>query len=126
MEKLSGNLPVQGGRHLILDMIITEATKMRPYLNFIKDKETIINIARQNYAVMKETLDKRLVETPQNNISFLNTLLEEELKTMGIKDKITVINWEKKCIRKHHHVEYVQAKENKMLQQVKYFKGLFP
>ena len=35
VEKVSGQLPVQGSRHLIWDMIITEATKIRPYLNFI-------------------------------------------------------------------------------------------
>ena len=53
-EKVSGKLPMQEARHLIWDMIITKAIKMRPYLNFIKDKETIISIARQSCALMKE------------------------------------------------------------------------
>ena len=58
-KKVSGQLQVQGGRNLIWDMIITESTKMSPDLNFIKDKETLISIARQSCAVMKETLEKR-------------------------------------------------------------------
>ena len=106
-------------------MIITEATKMRPYLKFIKDNEIVISIARQSCAVMKETLDKRSLETTQNAINFLNTLSEEELKIVGIRDRIIVITWTRKVIGKHHHAESVQAKANPMLQQVKYFKGLF-
>ena len=52
-KKVSGQLRVQGDRHLIWDMIITKATKMRPYLNFIKDKEVVINVARQSCVVVK-------------------------------------------------------------------------
>ena len=97
-------------------MIITGTTKMRPYLNFIRDKETMISIAMQSCAVMKETLDKMSTKTDQNTMNFLNTLSEEELKTLGVTEKITVITWERKVIRKHHHVKSVQAKENQMLQ----------
>ena len=74
---------------------------------------------------MKETLDKRSSETTQNTINFLNTLLEEELKIVGIKDRITVITWERKVIGKHNHVESVQAQSNQMLHQINSFKGLF-
>ena len=96
-------------------MIITEATKKRPYLNFIKYKEVVISIERRSCVVMKETSDKRLVDTTQNTINFLNTLLEEELIIVGIKDRITIITWERKVVWKHHHVECVQAKANQML-----------
>ena len=37
-ENFLGKLQVQGAKHIIWDMIITEATKMRPYLNLIKYK----------------------------------------------------------------------------------------
>ena len=74
---------------------------------------------------MNETLDKITIETNQNTINFLNNLSEVELKIMGIKDIITIITWERKVIANHHHVESVQEKEDQMLQQVKYFKGLF-
>ena len=52
-EKVSGKLLVQGSRHIIWDNIITEATKMRPYLNFIKDKEVVISVARKSCVVVK-------------------------------------------------------------------------
>ena len=74
---------------------------------------------------MKETLDKRLAETTQKTINFLNTLLEEQLKIVGIENIITVITWGRKVIGKRHHVESVQAKEDPMLQHVKSFKALF-
>ena len=106
-EKISGQLPVQGARHLIWDMIITEATKMRPYLNYIKDKEMVINVARQSCTNVKETLDRKPIDTTQNTINFCNTLSEEELRKIGIKDRIAVITWERKVIGKHHHIESV-------------------
>ena len=80
VEKVSGKLLVQGARHIIWDMIITKAKKMRPYLNYIKDKEVIISFARQMCIVVKETLDRKPTNTSQNTINFLNTLSEEELK----------------------------------------------
>ena len=82
---------MQEGRHLIWDMTIIEVTKMRPYLNFIKDKETVINIARQIWEVMKENLYKTSLETTENTINFLNTLSKEELKKIGRKDRFSVI-----------------------------------
>ena len=44
---------------------------------------------------------------------------------MGIEDMIAVMTSERKVIRKHHHIESVQAKADQMLQQVKYSKYLF-
>ena len=114
-EKVSGHIPVQGARNLIWHMIITEATKIRPYLNYIKDKEMVINVARQSCTTVKETLGRKPTDANQNTINFLNTLFEEELKTMGIKDVISVITWANKVIGKHHHIESVQAKEDQML-----------
>ena len=86
----------------------------------------VISIAMQSCVFMKETLDKMSTQTTQNTINFLNTMSKEELKTIGIIDRITMITWAIKFIGKHHHVEIVQAKENQMSQQVKSFKGLFP
>ena len=63
VEKLSGYFLVQGSRHLLWDMIITEATKMRPYLNYIKDKEMVINVPRQSCTTVKETLDRKPTDT---------------------------------------------------------------
>ena len=56
---------------------------------------------------MKETLDKKLAYTTHNTINFLNTLSEEELKTLGIKEMIVIITWGRNIIGKHHHIESV-------------------
>ena len=42
VEQLTGQLPVQGSKHVIWDMVITESGKLRPYLNYILDKEIVI------------------------------------------------------------------------------------
>ena len=35
VKQLSRQLPVHGARHLLWDMIISEATRIRPYLNYV-------------------------------------------------------------------------------------------
>ena len=72
-------------------MIITEAVKIRPYLNYIQEKEMVINDAKQSCKAMKEAFNKNPVDTTKNTINFLNTLYEEYSTTMGIKDIIIVI-----------------------------------
>ena len=67
---------------------------------------------------MKETFDKNPAETTHNIINFLNTLFEEELRTMGIKDIITLITWAIKVIGKRKHNETIQEKEDIMLHHV--------
>ena len=47
MKQLTGQFPVQGEKHIIWDMIITEAGNLRPYLNYIQDKETVIQAANK-------------------------------------------------------------------------------
>ena len=48
-KQLTRQLPVQGARHLLWDMIIAEETKIKIYLNFIKDKEMVINATRHSF-----------------------------------------------------------------------------
>ena len=100
-KQLTRQLPIQGVRHLLWDMNIAEATRIRPYLNFIKDKKMVINAVRQSCVAIKEALDRKPTDTTRNTINFLNTLSKEELRTMGIKDKIVVITWARKVVRKH-------------------------
>ena len=45
-KQLTGKLALQGARHLIWDMIIAEVVKLRPYLNYILDKEISIYAAK--------------------------------------------------------------------------------
>ena len=91
MKRLTCQLALQGVIHILWDMLISEATKIRAYLNFIQAKEMVINIVRKRCTTMKETLNRKPIDTTKNTINFLNTLSEEELRTIGIKDIITDI-----------------------------------
>ena len=106
-------------------MIIAEVVKLKPYLNYILDKEMVINDARQSCIAVKEALNKKPVDTSKNTVNFLNNLSKEYLRTMGIKEKITVITWARKVVGKHHHIETVQKKIDIMQHQVNIFKGSF-
>ena len=47
------------------------------------------------------------------------------MRTIGIKDMITVITWARKVVGKDQHIETVHAKIDIMQHQVKIFKGSF-
>ena len=96
-----------------------------PYLNYIKEKEMVINAAKHSFTAVKEALNKKPVDTTKSTINFLNTLSEEDLRTMGIKDRITVITWVRKVVGKHQHIETVLEKIDIMQHQINIFKGLF-
>ena len=85
----------------------------------------VINATKQSCTTMKEALNRKLIDTTKNTINFLNTLSEEELRTMIINDRIAIITWARKVVGKHQHIETVQAKIDIMLHQVKNFKGSF-
>ena len=90
VKQLSRQLPMQGARHLIWDMIITEAVKIRPYLNYIQEKEMVINDAKKSCTIVKEASNKKPTDIAKNMIYFLNNFSEEDLRTMGIKDRVTI------------------------------------
>ena len=70
----------------------------------------VTNSSKQSCTTMRDALNKDPVGTTKNIINFLNTLSEEYLWTMGIKDMITMIIWARKVVGKHQHVETVQDK----------------
>ena len=107
-------------------MLMSESNNIRPCLNFIQAKEMVINIVRKRCTTMKETLNRKPIDTTKNTINFLNTLSEKELRTIGIKDIITVITWDRKVVGKNQHVESVQEKIDIMLHQIKTFKASCP
>ena len=110
VKQLSGQLHIQGEKHIIWDMIITEAGKLRPSMNYILDKEIVIHAAKQSCSAVKEVLNNKLIDTSNNIVSFLNGLLDDDLKTTNIKDKISVIDWERMVVGKHQHLNTVQVK----------------
>ena len=72
MKQLTGQFPVQGAKHIIWDMIITEDGKLRPYLNYILYKEIVIQAARQSCTAVKESLNKKPIDTKNNTVHFIN------------------------------------------------------
>ena len=98
MKQLTGKFSVEAEKNIIWDMLITNAGKLRPYLNYILDKENVIQAARQRFKIVKETLNKNPIDTPNNTLSFLNGVSEYDLKEMGIKDIILVMTWERKVV----------------------------
>ena len=76
----SGQETLQGARNLIWDMIIVEPSKVQPYLDFIRDKESAIKVAKKHIYMTKLELSKRLLDTAQRAISFMNSLNEEDIK----------------------------------------------
>ena len=86
MNQVTGRLHVQGAKHIIWDMIIVEATQLRPYLDYILDKEIVIQAARHNVAAVKEVLNKNPIDTANNTISFFNGFPKDDMKRKNIKD----------------------------------------
>ena len=124
-EKMICKLPLQGAKHLIWDTLTIEITKFRSYLNFVNDKNAIVDLALQRCKLVNENLDKNPLETTQNTVKFLKTLTYEELQEMAIKDRLAIILWAREFINKHNLVKVVQENENQMLLEVKDFKKMF-
>ena len=81
-EKLIGRTPLQGAKHLIWDTLAIEITKFKPYLNYVSDKNVIVDMAFQQCKVVNENLDKKPLDTSHNSINFLNTLIYEDMQKM--------------------------------------------
>ena len=61
----------------------------------------VINVDKQSCTMVNEAFNKNLVDTTKNTINFLNTLFEKYMRTIGIKEIITVITWARKVVGKH-------------------------
>ena len=59
---------MQGAKHIIWDALISEAAKLSPYLDYILDKERAIHVAKQSVTIVKEKLNKKLVDYAKNAI----------------------------------------------------------
>ena len=76
----SSQVALIGTRHLIWDMIIVEANKLHPYLDFIQDKENIIKAAIKHIQEAQFDLHKRPLDTTESAIKFLNSLTDEDIR----------------------------------------------
>ena len=64
---------------------------MRPYLDYILDKERAIHEAKKSVTIVRERLNKNPVYYEKNAIDFFNGLTEEELRTTNITNMISII-----------------------------------
>ena len=110
MKQVTSQSSVQGEKHIIWDAIIAEASKLRPYLDYILDKEVVIQSSKQSTPTVIEILNKKPIDYAKNFIDFLNGLTEDELKTENIKDIISIISCAKKGVNKHQHLDTTQYK----------------
>ena len=124
-QQVTGKSTVQGVKHMIWDALISEATKLSPYLDYILDKERVIQEAKQSVRIVKEEMNKNPVDYAKNAIEFLNGIIEEEIRKDSIRDKISIITWARKVVNKYHHLETVEAKIYIMMHEIKVFIEMF-
>ena len=75
--------------------------------------------------MVKQVLNRKSIDTTHNEIHFLNSLTEEEIRKSNIQYRFLVITLARKVVNKYHHLEIVQAKINVMHHQIKEFIELF-
>ena len=70
-------------------------------------------------------LNKKPIDTTNNAIKFLNSLIEEEIKKGNIHDRLLVITWERKVVNRYHYLSTFEVKIDVMHHQIKEFIELF-
>ena len=89
-KQVIGQSALQWAKHIIWDVLITEATKIRPYLDYILDQEIVMRASRQSVTVVRQVLNKKPIDTAQNAIYFLNSLTKEEIRKEHIKYSVGI------------------------------------
>ena len=74
MKQVTGQSSVQRAKHIIWDSLIAEANKLRPYLDFVLDKEDVIQSSKQSETASRERLNKKTINYAKNAIDLLNGL----------------------------------------------------
>ena len=111
-----------GGKRCYVD---TEEIKLRPYLDYVLDKEVVIHSSRQIVTTTRERLNKKPINYDNNSINILKGLTEDELKTANIKDRISIITWARKVVIKYQHLDIVRDKANLMIHPLNLFRDMF-
>ena len=101
-------MALQRSRNLIWDEIIREANNFRLYIDYIIDQESALKVAMQNILIVKQGLNKNPMQVAHNAIKFLSTLSEDQVKRIGIQEKVSVSCWARKVIGKYRMLDNVQ------------------
>ena len=81
----------------------------------------VIYSSRKVITVAREKLNKKPIEYSKNVIGFLNSLSEDDINKENVKDRISIMTWERKVINKHHHQDTVQEKVDILAHLVEWF-----
>jgi len=122
---LMGRSAFLEAKNLIWGVIVNSVVEFRPYLDMLEDKATLSCKALDKCVVLNETMTKRTPDIAHNTISLLNTVTNEELQILGVKDRITVMMWARKVVCKHKYVNNVKRKAEEMRNAVHQVKNLF-
>ena len=76
-KQVIGQMALQGGRYMIWDGIIKEASKSILYLDYVADEEDALVSSKKNVVIVKHALHKKPIQTSQNAVNFLSTLSED-------------------------------------------------
>ena len=55
----------------------------------------------------------------------MNSLSEDDLKKVNVKDRISIMTWDRKVINKYQYLDTVQEKVDILAHQVKLFIDMF-
>jgi len=99
-----------GARHLVWDEITKSMIEFRLYLDFMEDKDALACKDFHRCVVVNETMAKQTLDIAHNAINLLNSITNEQLHTMGGKDRIMVIIWARRVIFKHNFVNNIKTK----------------
>jgi len=124
-EKVIGNIPLQGAKHILWDDLIVENTKFRQYLKMIEDQDVTTESPKRKCLVLLENMYRRPIDTAQNAINFLNFASSLDLQILSVNDITKNIIWARKVLGKYGLIQSVKNKSNQLKQNVQHFKGLF-
>ena len=85
MKQVTGQSSVQGAKHIIWDSLISKENKLRPYLDYVLDKEVVIQLSKQGVTTARKILNKNPIDYAKNSIEILNGLTKDDLKTANIR-----------------------------------------
>ena len=85
----------------------------------------VIYSSKQVIIVESEKMNKKPIEYAKNAIEFMNGLSEDEVKKEKVQDRISVMTWARKVVKKYHHLYIVQEKVDVLAHQVKLFIEMF-
>ena len=126
---MSGKLQLKGAKHSIWDQIIVEVTKLWDFLNYVEDKRVLVINYLTKHEVANQIMQMRPRTKSHNSIVFFIHLSNQELATLNVHDRMTIIIRAKQFIGKNRLMDNVKTMVEEMKVEIedfyKKFKFLF-